>query len=110
MSILADLTALLSPVCELETGNFSNKPPDEYIIITPMTDDFGYFADNQPQFDIQEARISLYSKENYIKTKNKIVKLLLNAGFTITDRKYIEFEDNTKYHHYAIDAANYYDL
>ena len=31
-------------------------------------------------------------------------------SFTITDRRYIGHEDDTGYHHYAIDVAKYYIL
>ena len=35
--------------------------------------------------------------------------MLLTAGFTITDRRYIAHEDDTGYHHYAIDVAKEYE-
>nr|WP_278532777.1 hypothetical protein [Dehalococcoides mccartyi] len=42
--------------------------------------------------------------------KNQIVRALLDADFTITDRRYIGHEDDTGYHHYAIDVAKNYEL
>ena len=35
---------------------------------------------------------------------------LLNADFTVTERRYIGHEDDTGYHHYAIDVAKNYRL
>jgi hypothetical protein len=106
MSILTELNTLLSPVLPVETGVFSGVPPDEYLVLTPMTDEFALFGDNTPLFDISEVRISLFSKGNYLQRKKQITALLLAAEFTITDRRYIGHEDDTGYHHYAIDVAN----
>lgn len=36
-----------------------------------MTDNFDYFADNLPQFEISEVRISFFTKSNYIEKKIK---------------------------------------
>ena len=37
------------------------------------------------------------------------VKALLEADFTVTDRRYLGFDSETGYHHYVIDAAKYYE-
>ena len=62
-------------------------------------------ADNAPGCETQEVRLSLFTKGNYTKLKNAIVRALLGADFYITDRRYIGFETETGYHHYAIDVA-----
>lgn len=105
MSILQQLTKLLEPILPIETGIFNGKPPKEYIILTPLTDTFELFADNKPEVEVQEVRLSLYSKGNYLILKNRIVDILLDADFTTTDRRYVGHEDDTGYHHYAIDVA-----
>jgi hypothetical protein len=110
MSILTELNTLLSPVLPVETGVFSGVPPDEYLVLTPLTDEFVLFGDNTPLFDISEVRISLFSKGNYIQRKKQITALLLATEFTITDRRYIGHEDDTGYHHYAIDVAKHCEL
>ena len=110
MSSLTELNALLSTVLPVETGVFSGVPPDEYLVLTPMTDEFALFGDNTPLFDISEVRISLFSKGNYLQRKKQITTLLLAAEFTITDRRYIGHEDDTGYHHYAIDVAKHCEL
>ena len=57
-----------------------------------------------------EARLSLFTKGSYTKLKNDLVRALLGADFYITDRRYIGFETETGYHHYAIDVAQIYEL
>ena len=110
MSFLSELTALISPLISVETGVFSESAPDRYVVITPMVDAFLLYTDDKPRHETQEARVSLFDKGNYMALKNQIVRALLNAEFTITDRRYIGHEDDTGYHHYAIDVANYYEL
>ena len=38
------------------------------------------------------------------------IKNCNNSGFTITDRRYIGYESDTKYHHIAIDVAKHYNI
>ena len=111
MSILKELNTILDGLgISVETGVFKGKAPDEYAVITPMSDVFEGFADNAPHFEIQEARISLFDKGSYTALKNQIVRILLEADFIITDRRYIGHEDDTGYFHYAIDVAKNYEL
>lgn len=111
MNLLSELNALLTD-CGIpeKTGVFSDKAPDAYIVLTPLSDSFELHADNAPGCETQEARLSLYSKDSYTKVKNAIVRTLLGADFYITDRRYIGFETDTGYHHYAIDVAKLYQL
>jgi hypothetical protein len=109
MSILSELNTLLSPVLPVETGVFSDVPPDEYLVLTPMTDEFSLFGDNAPLMYISEVRISLFSKGNYMQRKRQITAALLGAEFTVTDRRYVGYEDDTDFHHYAIDVAKQYE-
>ena len=111
MSILADIQSALSGLgIPIETGVFTDKAPAKYIVVVPLADTFDLHADNAPGCDVQEARISLYTQGSYTKDKNAIVKALLAAELTITDRRYIGYETETGYHHYAVDVANYYEL
>jgi len=106
MNILTEFTALFNELqIPVETGVFSGKAPDEYVVVTPMADTFELHADNLPQAETQEARLSLYSKGNYLKRKIQIVKALLAADFTITSRRYVGYENDTGYHHYCIDCV-----
>jgi len=111
MSFLTEINALLAGLpIPVETGVFSDKAPDEYVVITPLADTFELHADNRPQSETQEARLSLFSKANYLRRKNEIVRLLLAADFTITARQYVGHEADTGFHHYAIDVAKNYEL
>ena len=110
MSILSELNTLISPLLSVETGVFSGVPPNEYVVLTPLSDTFAVYGDNRPLADIHEVRVSLFSKNSYLQRMNKIVRMLLQADFVITDRRYIGHEDDTGYHHYAIDVAKYYEL
>ena len=111
MSILVDINATLKVLgIPIETGVFHDDAPDKYIVIVPLTDSFILHADNTPEYDIQEARISLYAQGSYTKEKNAIIRALLNADFTITDRRYIGYETETGYFHYNVDVAKHYKL
>jgi hypothetical protein len=44
-------------------------------------------------------------KETTLILVKDISALLIDAGFTITNRRYIEYEKDTKLHHYIIDVA-----
>ncbi len=110
MNILEELNTLLLPLIPIETGVFSDIAPDLYLVLTPLVDVFELHSDNKPGYDVQEVRLSLFSKGNYIAIKNNIVRTLLGADFYITDRSYIGHEDDTGYHHYAIDVAKIYEM
>ena len=63
MSILSELNTLFETAnIPVETGVFSGVPPDEYMVLTPLTDTFAVYGDNRPLADINEVRISLFSK------------------------------------------------
>lgn len=111
MSLLADLNAIASKLgIAVETGVFTDTPPNEYLVLTPLVDTFDLHADNAPGTDIQEVRLSLFTKGSYTKWKNAIVRALLAADITITDRRYVGHEDDSGYHNYAIDVANHYEM
>lgn len=110
MSLLEELHTLLAPLIPVETGVFSEPPPDRYVVVTPLADTFLLHTDDRPRHETQEARLSLFSKGNYMALKKQIVRTLLCADFMITDRRYIEHEDDTGYHHYVIDVAKNYEL
>lgn len=111
MSILEEIQTVLAPLkIPMETGVFSDEAPAVYIVVIPMSDTFDVHADNLPEIDVQEARISLFSKASYTANKNAVVRALLEADFTITLREYQGFDTETGYHHYVVDAAKYYEL
>ena len=110
MSVLTELNDILDGMhIPVETGVFSDEAPFTYAVLTPLSDTFALHADNLPQIDVQEVRISLYTKNSYTQIKNSLVRQLVLSGFTITDRRYLGFETDTGYHHYAVDAAKHYE-
>ena len=111
MSLLSELNAVAKSLgIAVETGVFTDTAPNEYLVLTPLVDTFDLHADNTPGTDVQEVRLSLFTKGNYTKRKNQIVRALLAADITITDRRYVGHEDDSGYHHYAIDVANHYEM
>ncbi len=111
MSILADVQSALAGLdIPMETGVFTDVAPAKYIVVVPIVDTFDLHADNTPGAEVQEARISLYCQGSYTKEKNAIVKALLAADLTITERRYIGYETATGYYHFAIDVAQIYTL
>lgn len=111
MSLLSELKDIATE-CGLpvETGVFSGAAPEAYLVLTPLNDTFDLFRDNAPGIDVQEVRLSLFTKGSYTEVKNALVRLLLAADMTITDRRYIGHEDDTGYHNYAIDVAKTYEM
>ncbi|TFJ55443.1 hypothetical protein CKN96_12630 [Carnobacterium maltaromaticum] len=109
--ILEELNVLLSNLdIPVETGEFSGPGPDVYSVLTPLSDRFEVYGDNLPLIDVNEVRISLFSKDNYLESKRQITQALLGADFTITDRIFVGFEKDTKYYHLAIDVAKHYEM
>lgn len=106
MSVLEELNTIVeSAGLPVETGVFSGTAPDEYVVITPISEHFALFSDDSPGMTIEEARLSLFSKGNYNRKKDLLVRMLLTAGFVVTDRRYIGYEEDTEFHHVAIDVA-----
>ena len=88
MSLLSELNAVAENLgIAVETGVFTDTAPNEYLVLTPLVDTFDLHADNTPGVDVQEVRLSLFTKGNYTKRKNQIVRALLAADITITDRR-----------------------
>ena len=109
MSMLEELNTIVeSAGLPVETGVFSGTAPDEYVVITPITEHFELYCDDYPGLNIEEARLSLFPKGNYNAMKRQFVRLLLSAGFLVSERRYIGVEEDTGYHHFAIDVAKEY--
>ena len=72
MSILEELHTLLSALgFPVETGHFTDTAPERYFVTIPLSDRFTLHADNRPGANIEEARISLFSKGSYHDTEAK---------------------------------------
>ena len=111
MNILKELNSLCETLnIPVETGVFSGKAPNTYVVLVPLNDSFPLNADNYPQLDYQEVRISIFTKSNYTKLKNKFITRLLGGDFYITDRRFNGYETGSGYYQYTIDVAKQYDL
>ena len=115
MSVLSDLKDIVTAVgLPVETGRFSGTAPDEYVVITPLVERFALHGDDAPGMNIEEYRLSLFSKSNYNVRKWRLVRALLLADFTITDRRCLLpddlYEQDSGYHHYAIDVEKANEL
>lgn len=87
---------------------YTDSPaPHTYLVFTPLTDSFEIFADNTPGVEIEEARISLFTKTNYLGLRNQLTRALIDAGLTVTARRYIGYEADTGFHHYSIDVSSF---
>jgi L-ascorbate metabolism protein UlaG (beta-lactamase superfamily) len=92
----------------VETGVFSGIAPDEYVVLTPLSDLYTLYADNKPHFEVPEVRISLFCKGSYTARVRAISSALMDNGFMITDRRYIGHDGDTGYFHYILDVAKEY--
>ena len=111
MTVLSELNTLLSDMSiKTETAKLSDKALDEYVVLVPISDNFSLFCDDKPKYETSEVRLSIFTKGNYMQLKKRIVNGLLNNNFTITDKRYVEYENDTGFHHYNIDVAKYYEM
>jgi hypothetical protein len=107
--ILTELNDVLDALeIPVTTGVFSDTPPPEYMVITPLSDRFGYHADDKPEIDIQEVRLSLFCRENYTERVHQLTDILIVSDFTITDRKFVGYDTSNDFYHYSIDVEKYY--
>lgn len=73
MSLLSELSAIAKRLkIPAQTSVYSGKAPDEYLVFTPLYDSFELHADNAPTADVQEVRISLFTKGNYTRTVSRL--------------------------------------
>lgn len=111
MTLLSELNTIISSLnIRVETGVFSGVAPNRYAVLTPLVDTYELYSDNLPEQSIEEVRISLFDKGNYLTIKKQLEMAILAAEITITDRKYLGFDFDTGYHHIAVDVAKNYKI
>lgn len=111
MTVLLEQLTMIADDLDLpfEVGLYTTPPaPQTYLVATPLTDVLDVFADNQPNVEVEEVRLALFTKTNYLELRNQITRALLDTGLTITGRTYVGFEADTGFHHYAIDVATHH--
>lgn len=79
---------------------------EKFIVIIPTNDNFGLHADDKPLAAVETAELALYCKGNYLGFRDKVTERLIAADITIINRRYLEFEQDTDYHHYIIEVAH----
>lgn len=111
-ALLEQLTTIADGLnLPFEVGLYTTTPaPQTYLVATPLADVLEVFADNAPEVEVEEVRLSLFTKANYLGLRDQITRALLKAGLTVTGRTYVGFEADTHYHHYAIDVATHHIL
>lgn len=111
MNILEELITLLSTLgIKIETGVIKNDSENSFIVLVPLADTFKLNANDAPNYNYEEVRITIFSKNNYLKLKNSIINLLLANYFYITQRIYNGYETKTGYYEYTIDVAKNYEI
>ena len=85
----------------------ASPAPDTYLVFTPLADSFEIFADGAPGIEVEEVRIALFTKTNYLGLRNQLTRALIDAGLTVTARRYIGYEADTGFHHYSIDVSSF---
>lgn len=87
MSLLSELNTIAeSCACRWKPASSPMPAPDTYLVLTPLSDGFDLHADDRLDIDTQEVRLSLFCRENYMRIKNTLVRALLAADVTVTDR------------------------
>jgi len=110
-SLLSDLKGLMDALgIPCETGVLTGKAPDTYAVLTPIQDYYSVAGDDVPLDEVQEVRVSLFTRGNYRAPKRSIEAACLAAGLCVTDRRYVGREDDTGFFHYALDFAGCYSL
>ena len=111
MNIFKELKKIFTALeIPMETVTFTAEPPDDYVVLVPLVDTSELHANNKPTYDAREVRISLFTEQNYLQLKYKILHSLIALDFYVTDKRYVGFETETGYHHYAIDVAKFYEM
>lgn len=86
---------------------------ERFCVIIPASDNFECCGDDRPLSGTEGAELALYCKGNYLAFRDEVLKLLVGAGITVTGGRYLEYEENTEYHHYIyeiVDARNYEEV
>lgn len=111
MGLLSEVKTIIETLeLPVETGGYSDPAPDRYVVLTPLADVYELYSDNLPQQNVEEVRIVLFDKSNYLAAKKQIEDACLVSDITITDRRYVGYDNEVGYHQYAIDVAKNYSI
>lgn len=111
MNALSEIGEILTAIkIPWQTGAYTDPAPGSYVVLVPLGDTFDILADNRPQFDVQAVRLSIFSRGNYNHIKNQLIRTLLDADFFLSDRRYLEYDNETGYHQYVLDVEKHYEM
>jgi len=107
MNIISSITAALAPMgLTPAVGMYAvaegQQYPDAYIVITPLDERNDDIADDAPLTETAAADVNLYVRGNYQPQKDQMKSLLETAGFYLSYRGYVAYEQDTGHHHYVI--------
>lgn len=90
-------------------GLYAEIPaPDTYLVFTPLADSLEVFADNTPGIEVEEVRVSVFAKANYLAVRDQLTRALIDADLMVSARRYVGYEPDTGLHHYSIDVATHH--
>ncbi len=106
MSLNEQICTALAPL-EISVTVSEHTPDgaERFCVIIPTSDNFECCGDDRPLSGTETAELALYCKGNYLAFKEAVLKLLVGTEITVTSARYLEFEDDTKYHHYIFEVA-----
>lgn len=99
------ITALVPLGISVDVTEHTPDGAERFCVIIPAADNFECCGDDRPLSGTETAELALYCKGNYLAFKDAVLKLLVDADITITNARYLEFEDDTNYHHYIFEVA-----
>lgn len=102
--IIEALSPLNVPVTVMENPTDSGMS-DSFIVIVPENDNIVY-ADDKPIAFTEGVELQLYCKGNYLGFRDEVTNALISADITIKSRRYLEYEQDTEYHHCIIEVAH----
>ena len=90
-------------------GLYAEIPaPDTYLVFTPLADSLEVFADNTPGIEVEEVRVSVFAKANYLAVRDQLTRTFIDADLMVSARRYVGYEPDTGFHHYSIDVATHH--
>lgn len=109
--IISDIySALTTLKIEVQIGDFQTTSalPDIYAVIVPLSEDYET-ADDEPDFDVQQASAELYTKGMWRTAVNNICGECIKRGLSVNARRYIGRNEETGYFQYSITFEEAYD-
>lgn len=102
MTIIQRLDTILNDMGIVFYPGYHEGDGDDYGVYEGMTDSPDIFADNQSQVTICACNVHLFVKEEKVRKKRKLLRLLRSADICVGDI-YEQYEAETGYTHYIVE-------